>query len=171
MLEQKLMSINEKKRQILEAKIGECIGLERGIQKTVSEIDTKGLLSNPVIKKQLIELRDDAKGNEDKIREMLDIVSESIGLNSRTMEDKAKITLDKVRSMMHAYLGEDYDLQEALEFLCLAKGGEVIHYEILNSLASKAKERKFGIEVKRILREERDHLKLCTSLAKQNAKE
>jgi len=171
MLEQKLMSINEKKKQILEAKIGECLGLERGIQKTVSEIDTKGLLSNPVIKKQLIGLRDDAKGHEDKMREMIDNVTESIGLNSRTMEDKAQITLEKVGAMMHAYLGEEYDLQEALEFLCLAKGGEVIYYEILNSLASKAKERKFGTEVRRILREERDHLKLCTSLAKQNVRE
>jgi len=36
---------------------------------------------------------------------------------------------------MKTYLGEDPDSQEALEFLCLAEGGEVTHYEVLRTYA------------------------------------
>jgi hypothetical protein len=32
---------------------------------------------------------------------------------------------------METYLGEDPDSQEALEFLCLAEGADVTHYEVL----------------------------------------
>lgn len=70
--------------------------------------------------------------------------------------------------MMVTYLGEEPDTQEALEFLCLAEGGEVTHYEVLASVAKEVKSRKFGTQVRNILKEERDHLELCTKLAKQN---
>ena len=69
---------------------------------------------------------------------------------------------------METYLGEEPDTQEALEFLCLAEGGEVTHYEVLASVAKAVKSRKFGTQVRNILKEERDHLELCTKLAKQN---
>lgn len=128
------------------------------------------MLSNPVIKKQLTEIKHDARGHEDKLQEMIGKVIESTRLDSSTVEDKAQETKDKVEEMMHVYLGEEFDMQEALEFLCLTKGGEIIHYEVLNSLTSKAKDKKFGVEVKRILREEKINLKLCMSLAKQNVK-
>jgi hypothetical protein len=38
---------------------------------------------------------------------------------------------------METYLGEEPDTQEALEFLCLAEGAEVTHYEVLTSVAKK----------------------------------
>ena len=69
---------------------------------------------------------------------------------------------------METYLGEEPDTQEALEFLCLAEGAEVTHYEVLASVAKKVKSRKFGTRVRNILKEEHDYLELCTKLAKQN---
>ena len=36
---------------------------------------------------------------------------------------------------MEIYLGESPDSSEALDFLSLAEGGEVIHYEALNTMA------------------------------------
>ena len=39
--------------------------------------------------------------------------------------------------MMKTYLGQDPDSSEAIEFLCLAEGGEVTHYEALSALAIK----------------------------------
>ena len=36
--------------------------------------------------------------------------------------------------MMKIYSGEDPDTSEALEFLCLAEGGEVTHYDVLSSV-------------------------------------
>jgi hypothetical protein len=72
--------------------------------------------------------------------------------------------------MMETYLGEDPDSSEAIEFLCLAEGGEVTHYEVLSTMATKkVKDRQFSAEVNLILRDERRHLQLCTRLAKQIA--
>ena len=73
--------------------------------------------------------------------------------------------------MFQAYLGEDPDTKEALEFLCLAEGEEVTHYEVLAAVVKELKNKKFGTTVRRILKEEQGHLELCTKLAKSNASE
>lgn len=39
--------------------------------------------------------------------------------------------------MMQTYLGEDPDTLDALDFLCLAEGGEVTHYKVLGEVAKK----------------------------------
>jgi rubrerythrin len=70
--------------------------------------------------------------------------------------------------MRDAYLGDKPDRQEALEFLCLAEAAEVIHYEVLRSLSKKFKTKNFGKKIKRILEEEKKHLKFCTKLVKEN---
>jgi ferritin-like metal-binding protein YciE len=71
---------------------------------------------------------------------------------------------------MQTYLGEDPDTLDAIEFLCLAEGGEVTHYEVLSDVAKKLKEKMFATEVRSILKEEEEeHLKLCTQLAKENS--
>jgi ferritin-like metal-binding protein YciE len=70
--------------------------------------------------------------------------------------------------MMQTYLGEDPDTLDALEFLCLAEGGEVIHYEVLDELAKEVKDKKFASEVASILDEEKEHLRLCIQLAREN---
>jgi ferritin-like metal-binding protein YciE len=68
-------------------------------------------------------------------------------------------------------LGKEPDTQEALEFLCLAEGGEVTHYEVLSSVANEVKNKKFGTTVRAILKEEKRHLNLCIKLATSNASE
>ena len=73
--------------------------------------------------------------------------------------------------MMNTYLGDQPDTQEALEFLTLAEGGEVLHYEVLSSLSSKVKNTRFTSTVRDILSQEKRHLRLCTELSKQNVKE
>jgi hypothetical protein len=42
---------------------------------------------------------------------------------------------------METYLGEEPDTQEALEFLRLAEGGDVTHYEVLVSVAKDVKQK------------------------------
>jgi lactam utilization protein B len=69
---------------------------------------------------------------------------------------------------MKTYLGENPDASEAIEFLCLAEGGEVTHYEVLGAMTKKlVKDRKFSAKVKIILEEEKKRIQLCTRLAKQ----
>lgn len=41
--------------------------------------------------------------------------------------------------MIQTYLGNNPDLSEALEFLSIAEGGEVLYYEGLDSLAKEFK--------------------------------
>ena len=96
-------------------------------------------------------------------------LANSDGFDSSVIEDKANETAEKASKIMETYLGEDPDTQEALEFLCLAEGGEVTHYEVLSSVAKEVKNKKFGTRVRSILKEEKGHLALCTKLAKTNA--
>jgi hypothetical protein len=81
----------------------------------------------------------------------------------------AQETARKYSSMMQTYLGEDPDSSEAIEFLCLAEGGEVMHYEVLTAISKKASNKKLSTTVNSILREEKRHLQLCTKLAKRIA--
>jgi hypothetical protein len=67
------------------------------------------------------------------------------------------------------YLGEDPDSQEALEFLCLAEGAEVTHYEVLSVMTKSIKNKQFSAKVKSILGQEKKHLLTCTQLAKKNS--
>jgi rubrerythrin len=71
--------------------------------------------------------------------------------------------------MHERYLEEKPDSSEAIEFLCLAEGGEVTHYEVLSAMTKGIKNKKFGTKVKAILAEEKRHLQLCTRLAKHTA--
>jgi pyruvate-formate lyase-activating enzyme len=79
----------------------------------------------------------------------------------------ASETKRKAQEIMKTYLREDPDNYEVIEFLCLAEGEEVIHYELLNTLAKKIKNMRFATCIKAILEEEKEHLELCTRLAKE----
>ena len=96
-------------------------------------------------------------------------VSESEGLSQDNIRQHADEASQKASQMMQTYLGEDPDTLDALEFLCLAEGGEVTHYEVLSEIAKEFKEKKLAAEVRSILKEEKDHLKLCIQLAKENS--
>jgi rubrerythrin len=45
----------------------------------------------------------------------------------------------------------------------------VTHYEVLSEVARKLKEKKFATEVRSILKEEKEHLKLSTQFARENS--
>jgi hypothetical protein len=64
--------------------------------------------------------------------------------------------------MMRTYLGVDPDSSEAIEFLCLAEGGEVTHYEVLSAISKKFKNNKLSNTANSILRGEKRHLQQCT---------
>jgi ferritin-like metal-binding protein YciE len=102
-----------------------------------------------------------------RIEQVMQAVSESEGLDEQSIREHAEETSQKASQMMQTYLGENPDTLDALEFLCLAEAGEVTHYEVLDELAKKVKDKKFASEVKSILREEKQHLQLCTQLARK----
>lgn len=152
--------------QKLEQKIGEILGLEKAAQVAVEDLSAKGLLDEGGMKDKLKTMRRQANNHQTKLEELIPDL-ESEGLSSENIENAAQETEQKATEMMKTYLGEDPDSSEAIEFLCLAEGGEITHYEVLNAMTKGVKNKKFRSKVKAILAEEKRHLQLCTRLAKQ----
>jgi ferritin-like metal-binding protein YciE len=163
-----ILSLYMADQKMIQEKIGEALGLEKAAQKAVEELDSRGLLESEHTKK-LAKMREEASDQEEEMQQLVKELAESDGLDASAIEEKAEETAEKASKIMETYLGEDPDTQEALEFLCLAEGGEVTHYEVLASVAKDVKNKKFGTKVRAILQEEKRHLDLCTKLAKSNA--
>ena len=145
------ISLEMADKEMIEEKIGEALGLEKAAQKAVEELDSKGLLK-PEQMNKLSKMKEEAGEQEQQMEDLVQQLSESDGLDSEKIESTAEETAQKCSKMMETYLGEDPDTQEALEFLCLAEGGEVTHYEVLTAIAKDVKNKKFGITVKAILK-------------------
>ena len=148
-------------------KIGEAIGLEIAAQKSVDELVSKGLL-NAEHEKKLRPMQEEANTQQNEMEALVKEIAEGEGFDLENINSVSEETAQKASKIMETYLGEEPDTQEALEFLCLAEGAEVTHYEVLASVAKEVKSRKFGTQVKNILKEEQNHLEMCTKLAKQN---
>lgn len=155
-------------QEMIQEKIGEALGLEKAAQKAVEDLDSRGLLK-PEQMKKLSKMKEEASQQEQEMQELVQDLVESDGFDQTTIEEKAEETADKASKIMETYLGDEPDTQEALEFLCLAEGAEVTHYEVLNSVSREVKNKKFGTKVRSILKEEIGHLDLCTKMAKSNA--
>jgi ferritin-like protein len=154
--------------QKLEQKIGEALGLEKAAQIAVEELSAKGLLDEGGMRNKLQNMKKQANNHQSNLEEIIPAL-ESEGLSSENIQNAAQETEQKASEIMKAYLGEDPDSSEAIEFLCLAEGGEVTHYEVLNAMTKGVKNRKLASKVKSILAEEKRHLQLCIRLAKQTA--
>lgn len=155
-------------QEMIQEKIGEALGLEKAAQKAVEDLDSRGLLK-PEQMNKLSKMKEEASQQEQEMQELVQDLVESDGFDQTTIEEKAEETADKASKIMETYLGDEPDTQEALEFLCLAEGAEVTHYEVLNSVSKEVKNKKFGTKVRSILKEEIGHLELCTKMAKSNA--
>jgi hypothetical protein len=156
-------------KEKLEQKIGEALGLEMAAQKAVDELSAKGLLDEVGMKNKLQTMRKQANNHQTDLELLVQKLSKLEGLNSESIHESANETEQKASQMMQIYLGDQPDASEAIEFLCLAEGGEVTHYEVLSALARKVKDKRFSAKVKSILAEEKRHLQLCTQLAKKVA--
>jgi hypothetical protein len=160
-------AITQENKKNLEKKLGEILGLERAAQKAVDELISMKLIKSDS-KDEAKEIQKEATSHEEQILEVVSELSEDkdIGLDVQEVEQTAEETEQKATQIMKTYLGKDPDTSEALEFLCLAEGGEVTHYEVLSSISENFDNKKLSSTVKSILKEEQDHLKRCLALAK-----
>lgn len=151
----------------LQTKLGEVLGLERASQKAVDELITMKLLKSDS-KTEAKEIQGEASTHEEKIQEVISIFSEdkNVQLDVAKVEESAIETEEKATQIMKTYLGEEPDTSEALEFLCLAEGGEVSHYEVLQAICGNFDNKKALSTVKSILKEEQRHLSQCIEMAK-----
>lgn len=155
----------------LEEKLGEVLGLERAAQKAVEEINSKKLLESGT-KKDILGIKEEASSHEEKINKLISDLSEeeeneALKIDQNKIEEIAKETEKKATKMMKTYLGEDPDSSEAIEFLAIAEGAEVIHYEVLNAICKNFKVKELSNTVSSILKEEQKHLQMCIDLAKE----
>jgi len=152
----------------LQKKLGEVLGLERAAQKAVTELIAMKLLKADS-KNEAKEIQGEASTHEEKIQEVVSSFSEDkdVQLDINKVEESAKETEEKVTQIMKTYLGEEPDTPEALEFLCLAEGGEVSHYEVLSTICENFDNKKAKTTVRSILKEEQEHLTRCIEMAKQ----
>jgi hypothetical protein len=152
----------------LEKKLGEVLGLERAAQKAVDELTSMNLIKSGA-KDEAKEIQNEANSHEEKIQKVISSLSEDkdIGLDKDKVEETANETEQKATTMMKTYLGENPDTSEAVEFLCLAEGGEVTHYEVLSTICQNFDNIELSSAVSAILKEEQEHLRRCLALAKQ----
>ena len=111
------------------------------------------------------------KLHEEKIEQLISDISEEnedLKIDQDSIEETAKETEKKAVKMMKTYLGEDPDSSEAIEFLAIAEGGEVIHYEVLHAISKNFKGKELSNTINSILKEEQKHLQLCIDLAKES---
>ena len=155
-------------REKLQQKIGKALGLEKASQLAIEEITAKGLLIVGGMKDKLEIMKNQANNHQTNLEELLPNLALE-GLSLESIQKTASETKRKAYEIMKTFLGEDPDNCEAIEFLCLAEGEEVIHYELLNTLAKEIENRRFATCIKAILAEEKEHLELCTRLAKEIA--
>ncbi len=163
----KTANIEENKKNLAK-KLGEILGLERAAQKAVDELISMKLIKSDS-KDQAKSIQKEATSNEEQIQDVILELSEDkdIKLDVQEVEQTAEETEQKATQIMKTYLGEEPDTSEALEFLCLAEGGEVTHYEVLSSISQNFDNKKLSSTVKSILKEEQDHLKRCLALSKE----
>ncbi len=152
----------------LEKKLGEILGLERAAQKAVDELISMKLI-RPNSKDEAKDIQKESTYHEEQTPDVVSELSEDkdIKLDVQEVEQTAEETEQKATQIMKTYLGEEPDTSEALEFLCLAEGGEVTHYEVLNSISENFDNNKLSSTVKSILKEEQDHLNRCLALVKE----
>lgn len=162
-------SFKKEDKENLEKKLGEVLGLERAAQKAVEELSAKKLLKSDS-KDQANNIKDEATSHEEKLTDIISQLTEDkeINLDKDKVEESAKETETKVTKIMKIYLGEEPDSPEAIEFLCLAEGGEVSHYEVLSAICKKFDNKKLSSTISSILKEEKEHLERCISLAKES---
>jgi hypothetical protein len=121
----------------LQEKLGEALGLEIAAQKA-EELGSKGLLDKNGMITQLKKMQSQAGNHQSKLEEVVQNLADgSDELDPTKVQEVAQETSQKCSSMMQTYLGLDPNSSEAIEFLCLAEGGEVTHYEVLAALSKK----------------------------------
>src|SRR5215208_1094414 len=85
--------------------------------------------------KKLLRIKEEANSQQIEMEELIKEIAENEGFDVENINSLSEETAQKASKIMETYLGEEPDTQEALEFLCLAEGAEVTHYEVLASVA------------------------------------
>ena len=121
----------------LDSKLGEVLGLAQAAQQATRKVATLAKGDKELVA-TLNRMRDEAKETEQRCK----AVAEKRDGKKTAINRKARETKAEAGEMMQTYLGgDDVDALDGLEFLIMAEAGELGHWEIVQTMATKAKDR------------------------------
>jgi hypothetical protein len=121
----------------LDSKLGEVLGLAQAAQQATRKVATLAKGDKDLVA-TLNRMRDEAKETEQRCK----AVAEKRDGKKTAINRKARETKTEAAEMMQTYLGgDDVDALDGLEFLIMAEAGELGHWEIVRTMATKAKDR------------------------------
>jgi hypothetical protein len=121
----------------LESKLGEVLGLAQAAQQATRKVARLAKGDKELVA-LLDRMRDEAKETEQRCKAL----AEKRDGKKTAINRKARETKAEAAEMMEAYLsGDDVDALDGFEFLIMAEAGELGHWEIVKTMATKAKDR------------------------------
>jgi predicted RNase H-like nuclease (RuvC/YqgF family) len=121
----------------LESKLAEVLGLAQAAQQATKKVArlAKG-------EKELVALLDRMNAEAKETEKRCKALAEKRDGKKTAINRKARETKTEAGEMMAAYLGgDDVDALDGFEFLTMAEAGELGHWEIVKTMATKAKDR------------------------------
>ena len=121
----------------LDSKLAEVLGLAQAAQQATRKVASLAKGDTDLVA-TLNRMRDEAKETEKRCK----AVAEKRDGKKTAINKKARETKAEAGEMLEAYLGgDDADALDGLEFLIMAEAGELGHWEIVQTMATKAKDR------------------------------
>jgi hypothetical protein len=121
----------------LDSKLAEVLGLAQAAQQSTRKVAGLAKGDKDLVA-TLNRMRDEAKETEKRCK----AVAEKRDGRKTAINRKARETKAEAGEMLQAYLGgDDADALDGLEFLIMAEAGELGHWEIVKTMAAKARDR------------------------------
>jgi hypothetical protein len=121
----------------LDSKLAEVLGLAQAAQQATKKVArlAKG-------EKELVALLDRMGAEAKETEKRCKAIAEKRDGKKSAINRKARETKSEATEMMNTYLsGDDTDALDGFEFLIMAEAGELGHWEIVRTMATKAKDR------------------------------
>jgi predicted RNase H-like nuclease (RuvC/YqgF family) len=120
----------------LESKLAEVLGLAQAAQQATKKVArlAKG-------EKELVALLDRMNAEAKETEKRCKALAEKRDGKKTAINKKARETKTEATEMMSTYLSGDVDALDGFEFLTMAEAGELGHWEIVKTMATKAKDR------------------------------
>ncbi|WP_205698297.1 hypothetical protein [Conexibacter sp. SYSU D00693] len=153
----------------LDEKLAEVLGLAQAAQHATKRVARmKGAED---VQDDLRRMTEEAAETERKTDALVD------GLEGRktAIRDKARETKQEAGEMEEAYLGDEVEALDGLEFLSMTEAGELCHWEIVETMAGKLAEQDVQRLATEVLQVQRGHVETVRqgylALAVEEAKE
>jgi hypothetical protein len=123
----------------LESKLAEVLGLAQAAQGATKKV---GRLAKSEGESELVALLDRMGAEAKETEKRCKAAAEKRDGKKTAINKKARETKTEATEMMETYLGgDDVDALDGFEFLTMAEAGELGHWEIVKTMAAKAKDR------------------------------